>query len=521
MFVVALDRIKENPWQTRDGFDIEYVRELARDIASRAETRPATKGLLQVPLARIVDAEGKPVSSDVFGDFLGGDVTGAFEDQDLYTQLAFGHSRLRAFELLYRGLDPEIVPSKLGLSLDDTKIWRTFPLEYADFTDEEMATAAWTENAQRKDLSPLEEARALQQALDHFGWTQTRLSEEWGLAASTISNKRRLLQLPGKVLKAVDAGEISERSAAAFLPLYDLPGPTLAVVKKNDWYSPDKLLEKARNDKSSDWIRNKVDYVIGRSTKTLNADFELDMMAHDFADEQLRSPQCAECELLIDYSDKTRCGDIDCHNRKEVLWKQHRLSLASETTGLPILPESADFGDREKFIGDEESGQEIYESGDCDCLHLRWAGYSWDLDHGVHLEEYPDVAICCYHPDRARCECLAARKAARTREENMADDHLQEKRERERETARLVGRANDALATALKEQHEGAWLMVLQALNMRGEGDGWNFDKIISRIAKYTLREMANLRWIQDEPEESRCRIEEKFKEFDLEVNDG
>jgi ParB family chromosome partitioning protein len=520
MFKLALDRVLDNPYQTRISYDTGYIRDLAKDIASRARTRPGTRGLLQVPLARVVDSTGQPVESDVFKDFLGGDVTDAFQDQDLYAQLAFGHNRLRAFRLLAGETDT--TPIELGLSINDSRTWRRFPVQYAHLSDEEMATAAWTENSQRKDLSPLEEARALQRALDQFGWTQTRLSDEWGLAASTISNKRRLLRLPDMILDPLGRGEISERAAAALIPLYDLPGPILDKIRDHDWYSPAGLLEYAQDSKSSDWIRQKANYVITAVTEGLSHDCQMNMMMHTFDGDDLRTPQCTECDLLIDHNDEIRCGDRDCYQRKMARWKRHRLELASDATGLPILPEDDKLGCVEKFLGNVGTrlGQEIYAEGSCDCLHLRWAGWDWEMDRGVHLESYPDVAIACYHPDKRRCECLAARKAANTKEKQANDPDFQEKKALERETAKIVDLANQALATALLEFEPAAWLMVLWNINSmtNGKGHDWDIQKLASKIAKHALRHTANLRWVKDDPDKSRRRIEEAFEDVGLPI---
>jgi ParB family chromosome partitioning protein len=515
MFKLALDRVLDNPYQTRISYDTGYIRELAKDIASRARTRPGTRGLLQVPLARVVDSTGHPVESDVFTDFLGVDVTDAFRDQDLYAQLAFGHNRLRAFRLLAGETDT--TPIELGISINDSRTWRRFPVEYAHLTDEEMATAAWTENSQRKDLSPLEEARALQRALDQFGWTQTRLSEEWGLAASTISNKRRLLRLPDFILEALDAGEISERQAAAFLPLYDLPQDMLEDIINtgSSWRQPENILDKARSGSSSDWVRNRIDTIIENSSSDLSDEWARAMMEQAFDDEDVRSNLCEECDALLP---GPRCGDALCFNRKLSLWQSRRLEEASAATGLPILPDDHDSLDLNTFwLDDDDFIRGIVEDG-CDCLHLQWAGQGW-RSAGYHLDDdLDDVRVVCWHPGKIRCECRASRKAAKTREENANDTALEERRESERKTARLVGRANDALATALKDGDAAAWLLVLHALNTgtRGMGYDWNLDKVASKIATYSLRHLAGLRWTKDQPEKSRERIDEKFEQYGL-----
>jgi hypothetical protein len=532
MFTVALDRIQPNPWQTRSGYDLEYVRELAKDIASRAETRQSTKGLLQVPLARIVDADGEPVTScesssgtripfseQTLRDIELGDL---LRTHDLYAQLAFGHNRFKAFQLLAGKADT--MPIELGISLNEARAWEQFPLEYADLSDEAMATAAWTENAQRKDLSPLEEARALQQALHHFGWTQTELGERWGMASSTISNKLRLLRLPEEIQEVVDAGEISERKAMALLPLYQLPDVTFQAVKEHPWYNPGKLLDSARNGRPSGWMREKVDDVIDAKTGNFEEDWALAAMEHRFEDEEIRSPTCGDCALLFDRKGKLLCGDQACHNRKRDLWRKIYVQRASEATGLPVLPGSLERGDlyskieRFTFGVDLSMARELLEEG-CDCLHVEWAGGNWQ-DDGLHLDDwgFPDARVVCYPPDGNPCTCIAAKKAAQTREQNANDDALQVQRDLERQAARITGEADDLLATALKDHVPAAWLMVLRCVNsnMRGHGDDWNLDKVASKLAHYTLRHTASLRWHEDDPKATQRRIEEALHDVGL-----
>jgi len=118
-------------------------------------------------------------------------------------QLAAGHRRLRAFQHLHTtGSNGE---------------YATFPVDIQILNDQAMADIAWEENARRKNLSPIEEAQALQQALDRFGWTQTELGQRWGLSQSAVANKLRLLKLPTDAQRAIRSGQISERHGRALL----------------------------------------------------------------------------------------------------------------------------------------------------------------------------------------------------------------------------------------------------------------------------------------------------------------
>ena len=93
------------------------------------------------------------------------------------------------------------------------------PAIIMNLDDNISAEVALVENVQRKDLSPLEEAKSYQQLLDRGYLTQEELAKKIGKDQSTISNKLRLLSLPNEVHDALLTGKISERHARSLLSL--------------------------------------------------------------------------------------------------------------------------------------------------------------------------------------------------------------------------------------------------------------------------------------------------------------
>lgn len=177
MVTVELARVTDNPWQPRVSLDPEQVKEIADSIREI--------GLLQPPLVRPW-AEG--------------------------WQVAFGHYRVAALRLL--GYD-------------------TVELEERMLADSEMAIIALTENRKRKNVTPIEEYRAWQRALEIEGMTVTGLGTAIGLDRSTVSNNLRLLKLPQWVLQHVDAGDMSAHTAREFLCLMGSDGHFHDDVAKN------------------------------------------------------------------------------------------------------------------------------------------------------------------------------------------------------------------------------------------------------------------------------------------------
>lgn len=78
-----------------------------------------------------------------------------------------------------------------------------------------------SEGAKRKDVNPVEEALLLDQLVNEYGMTHQEIAIRCGRMQCTVSNKLRLLRLPGEVLEALKSGEIGERQARALLRVKD------------------------------------------------------------------------------------------------------------------------------------------------------------------------------------------------------------------------------------------------------------------------------------------------------------
>ena len=71
----------------------------------------------------------------------------------------------------------------------------TIPAIIVDFNDDQMMEVSLIENIQREDLNVIEEAKAYQQMIDRFGYTQEKLAEKMNKSRSYITNLTRLLNL--------------------------------------------------------------------------------------------------------------------------------------------------------------------------------------------------------------------------------------------------------------------------------------------------------------------------------------
>ena len=95
------------------------------------------------------------------------------------------------------------------------------PAIVKNLDDKESSKVALIENLQRRDLTPIEEARTYQKILDLDEMTQEQLAKTMGKSQSAVSNKLRLLSLPDEIQEALLKEEISERHARSLLNVED------------------------------------------------------------------------------------------------------------------------------------------------------------------------------------------------------------------------------------------------------------------------------------------------------------
>ena len=91
------------------------------------------------------------------------------------------------------------------------------PAIVRNLDDKESSKVALIENLQRRDLTPIEEARTYQKILELDALTQEELARTMGKSQSAVSNKLRLLSLTDEVQDALLHEQISERHARSLL----------------------------------------------------------------------------------------------------------------------------------------------------------------------------------------------------------------------------------------------------------------------------------------------------------------
>ena len=158
--------IERSPYQPRRDFKDEELRELAESLKNN--------GLVQPPTVR-KNASGR-------------------------YELIAGERRLRAAQLAG---------------------WTKIAVTLIEADDQTAAVMTTTENLQREDLNPIEEAVSYRTLQDRFNLTQQDVADKVGKGRATVANAVRLLELPEEVKTLVQSRLLSVGHAKVLLSVDD------------------------------------------------------------------------------------------------------------------------------------------------------------------------------------------------------------------------------------------------------------------------------------------------------------
>lgn len=198
---IPLSAIADNPYQPRRRYPADGLADLARNIWALADQLPDTLGLQQLPAGRLVDGNGEPLGQV-------DDVDEAIE-RGARIQLAFGHRRVRACEMLGTGKIDGIAAHRRYLRI---------PVYIVEASDKDMLMHAVSENQQRSDITAIEQANALSLAKE-MGMTQAEIADMFGKGRSTVANLLRLLELPTEIQGLILDSKLSGRHGRELLRL--------------------------------------------------------------------------------------------------------------------------------------------------------------------------------------------------------------------------------------------------------------------------------------------------------------
>jgi ParB family transcriptional regulator, chromosome partitioning protein len=178
--LIDVDKVRNNPYQPREDFDEEKLKELADSIKQKGVLQPIT-------VMSAKDGSGYILIS--------------------------GERRLRASVLA--GLKK--IPAYLYNTTDDSK--------------ENLLELALIENVQRADLNAMELSDSYQRLIDDCNLTQEQISAKVSKQRSTVANFLRLQKLPVEIKVSLRKNEITEGHARGILRVSD-PSAQLVLWKR-------------------------------------------------------------------------------------------------------------------------------------------------------------------------------------------------------------------------------------------------------------------------------------------------
>lgn len=335
---IPVEQIDPNPYQTRFEDNQERINTIALSIAQ--------DGLLQPPTVRSVDGR---------------------------YQLAFGHTRTAAWKLCHL-IQIDKCASDVSTELfeavrNSKEDFSTMPVFIAEINDEKMFRHAVTENAQRADLSAIEEATAMKKAMEEFKYTSEQAGALFGKSGATVRGKIRLLDLPKKVRAKLHEGSLSESAARMMLVLARMAPDRVedALTDILDGDDPENLVDdilrvhkdvKRINEENFPIAAKSFKHLPTLSEKELGKIGDEEKKAH-----LLTPPACTACPFYAKVGGDDYCSFIACFKRKQESQATTNLEAASKKTGIAIYSKDVD---GEFFVLDrwEETHRKVVKKKD-------------------------------------------------------------------------------------------------------------------------------------------------------------
>ena len=167
----------------------------------------------------------------------------------------------------------ELIAGERRLRAAQLAGWEKIRVTLVEADDQTAAVMTTTENLQREDLNPIEEAVSYRTLQDTFNLTQAEVAEKVGKGRATVANATRLLELPEEVRQLVAAQLLSVGHAKVLLSVEDEKERVLlardcvndqltvrALEKKvARLHAPVAAKEKGEPDLPEHYVRNLVD----------------------------------------------------------------------------------------------------------------------------------------------------------------------------------------------------------------------------------------------------------------------
>lgn len=307
---IRIELISPSPLNPRKTFDEAALEELASNIEKQ--------GLLQPITVRVAKSE------DVT-DLETGDVTTI----PCSYEIVCGERRFRAVSLLKEKEDKENV-AKIKAHRKKSEQFQAISCIVREMTDDEAFDAMITENLQRKDVDPIEEAFAFAQ-LSERGRSYEDIALKFGKSARFVFDRIKLNSLIPELKERVRNG--------------DIPLSGAMILSKLDEETQKEFHEEEDEQCTTAMIR---DYVSNSFMELKKADW-IEEDADNWENGEFKP--CSQCEsntcnhgcLFYEMNNKdARCINATCFNKKRIAYVIRKILLESEN--LVKLGEPLSFG---------------------------------------------------------------------------------------------------------------------------------------------------------------------------------
>lgn len=385
--LISVDLIKPNPYQPRQAEDPAVVAEIAASIKHN--------GLMQVPAARRVNG---------------------------HYELAFGHTRLAAFKLLQE---------------------TSMPLVVRELNDLQMFELGVAENIKRRDLNPIEQAKAMRRYMQEFGKNSVETGEFFDVSPEKVRSTIRLLNLPANLQEGVANGTLTQNHARRLLTIQRVAPKDVEKVasKLKGDTDPDHVISEALKDTGNSvemWQRwqsgeprggnhlwplrttaeafpqkHLPDLRASDVAKSLEMEFtpELRLTIEKYIEairsqpevastlvetrpddallieriaHMLHPPSCFTCPLYAKVDGSHFCTFRVCHSRKSKAWEANIIQTASKRLGIKIYDPKADGKDSAYLSSYDDEDRKLVQKKNAD-LRLK-KGTNWSQ----HFEGVPE-----------------------------------------------------------------------------------------------------------------------------------
>ena len=304
---IKIEKISASPLNPRKTFDEVAIEELAANIEKQGLLQPITV---------------RPTSEAPYLDEDTGEVINV---KDTY-EIVCGERRFRALQRL-KAKEDEANIAKIKAHRKKTELYQTISCIVREMTDDEAFDAMITENLQRKDVDPIEEAFAFAQLIER-GRSYEDIALKFGKSARFVFDRIKLNGIIPELKERVRNGEIPLSGAM--------------LLSKLDEETQREFNEEEDGQCTTAMIRD----FVSDSFMDLSKAAWIDEEADNWENGEFK--QCSQCEfntcnhgcLFYEMNSKdARCTNATCFNKKRIAYVIQKIMLESDNlvkTGEPL-----------------------------------------------------------------------------------------------------------------------------------------------------------------------------------------